>query len=116
MGDPLVQARPWFERHPIQRRPTEILVPLCLSVAPIWDHVRNVGGFAASVDIALSFDELESDEFNTEPFPPAVECEHIHPTADGAWKCADRLGRRVAEHVIANRRRTKTGSNQGGES
>lgn len=108
-ADPFIQSRPWFNQHPIERRPTEILVPLVLAVAPIWDHTQDRGGFAASIDIGLSFDELESDEFNTEPFPPAVECEHVHPSAEGAWKCAERLGRRVAEHVIAARQAASNG-------
>lgn len=100
MADPLAQAWAWIDANPTEWRPTEILLPVKLAVAPTWLHQERRGAWLARLDVGVSFDELLEAGVIGEPLGSIIECEHDHPSPDEAWACADDLGRRVAQHVL----------------
>lgn len=101
---PLADAWAWIDGNTIERRPTEILLPVELAVAPRWMPRHGGGCWGASVEIAVAFDELVDLGVISEPLGSVIECEHPHPTRNEAWACAEDLGRRVVEQIMEARR------------
>lgn len=73
------EATAWIDRYPKQRRSTEVFVPVLIGVGPVYGYSDGGrGGFYGFVEVNLPLD-LE----------PIFECEHIHPSRDEAWSCAE---------------------------
>lgn len=83
-NDWIMQSRP-------PARPTEILVPVKVQIAPVSYYDGQGDGWQADV-----FAELLGEY-------AGIDCGHCHPTQNEAWACGDMLARSVARDVIGAR-------------
>lgn len=72
---------PWLlENRSPPNRPTEIFLAVEVGIGPVWSHNEDRGGWFARLDVPPGLD-------------PWWECDHIHPTQDEAWSCAESAAR-----------------------
>lgn len=79
----------WLEDNPTERKPTEVLIPLVTKVGPVWSHSQSTGGWYAGLEAGIP--GLDIDDI--------WDCDHVHPTHDEAWDCANGAAMQVAEQV-----------------
>jgi hypothetical protein len=96
------EARAWIYAHPTEYVPTEISIPLRLTVRPVFKYQPHPhGGFFASVDPLFDLDELAgTGDFEVATFSELISCDHGHLTKEEAWACGDELGRLVSRAIV----------------
>jgi hypothetical protein len=96
--DPLADARSWIDARAMVERSTEIAIPVVEGIGPVWSHSTSTGGWFAYLSGAIR--PLDEGWHGV-----LTECDHVHPTEEGAWDCAQRLARGVVDALLAVRER-----------